>query len=149
MKNRLCIQSTPDQCATCNWNASSQAALPPVPSAVLPAPSKAVFTDFFDNCRDHYLVAGDQLSGWGTVQAGAQGLITVLQTLFTSFGVPEDISNGGGPEFSATATADFFKRWGVRRGVSTAHFAQAYGRAEVTVKKAKIALWTMSAPLDN
>ncbi len=154
------IQAMRDQCVTCNKNAPSQAALPPVPSPIPSTPFESIFADFFDYRGHHYLVAGDRLSGWveifqaahGTAHAGALGLITALRTLFARFGVPEEISSDGGPEFSATATADFFKRWGVRHRVSSAHFPQANGRAEVAVKKAKRTLMdnvSASGSLDN
>ena len=67
----------------------------------------------------HYLVAGDRLSGWvqifkvlyGTAQTGAQDLIVALRALYATFGVPEEIYNDCGPEFSSAATADFLTRW--------------------------------------
>ena len=73
-------------------------------------------------------MAGDRLSGWfeifkaphGTAQAGAQGLIAALRALFATFGVPEEISSDGGPEFSSAATADFLTRWEVRHRMSSA-----------------------------
>ena len=90
-------------------------------------------------------MAGDRLSGWvelfkapqGTAQAGNQGLTASLIALFATFGVPEDISSDGGPEFSAAATADFRTRWEVRHRMSSAYFPQSNGRAEVAAKKAK------------
>ena len=90
-------------------------------------------------------MAGARLSGWveifkgphWTAQAGAQGLIAALRALFATFGVPEEISSDGGPEFSSAATADFLTRWEVRHRMSSAYFPQSNGRAEVAVKKAK------------
>ena len=154
------IQSARERCTACNRNAPSQAALPPTLSPVPATPFESIYADFFDFGGCHYLVAGDRLSGWveifraphGTTQAGAQGLIAALRTLFATFGVPEDISSDGGPEFSASATADFLTRWGVRHRVSSAYFAQSNGRAEVAVKKAKRTLMDNVGPtgsLDN
>jgi hypothetical protein len=154
------IQSARERCTACNRNAPSQAALPPTLSPVPATPFESIYADFFDFGGCHYLVAGDRLSGWveifraphGTSQAGAQGLIAALRTLFATFGVPEDISSDGGPEFSASATADFLTRWGVRHRVSSAYFAQSNGRAEVAVKKAKRTLMDNVGPtgsLDN
>ncbi len=77
---------------------------------------------------------------------GAQGLITALRTLFARFGVPEEISSDGGLEFSATATADFFKQWGVHHRVSSAHFLQANGQVEVAVDKGKRTLMDNVSP---
>ena len=53
------------------------------------------------------------------------------------FGVPEEISSDGGPEFSLAATADFLTRWQVRHRMSSAYFLQSNCRADVAVKKAK------------
>ena len=88
---------------------------------------------------------GDRLSGWvevfkdphGTAHAGAQGLIAALRALLATFGVPEEISSDGGPEFSSAANADFLIRWEVRHRMSSAYFPQSNGRAEVGTKKAK------------
>ena len=67
----------------------------------------------------HYLLSGDRLSGWvevfsapsGSPRAGASGLIAHLRSLFATFGVPCRLSSDGGPEFTATATDEFLKRW--------------------------------------
>ena len=91
-------------------------------------------------------MAGDQLSGWADIfkaphgkgQASAQGLIAIIRILFDTFGVPQEISSDGGPEFSSAATADFPTRWEVRHGMSSAYFPLSNGRAEVAVKKVKI-----------
>ena len=109
---------------------------------------------FFDFGGCHYLVAGDRLSGWveifksphGTAKTGAQGLIAALRALFATFGVPEEISSDGGPEFSSAATTDFITRWEVRHRMSSAYFPQSNGRAEVAVKKAKRLLMDNAGP---
>ena len=109
---------------------------------------------FFYFCGCHNIVAGDRLSGWvevfkaphGTTQAGAQGLIAALRALFATFGVPEEISSDGGPEFSSAATADFLTRWEVRHRMSSSYFPQSNGRAEMAVKKAKRMLMNNVGP---
>ena len=91
----------------------------------------------------HYLIAGDRLSGWvevfsskqGNSNAGAAGLISHLRSFFATFGVPLTLSSDGGPEFNASVTSDFLKRWGVHHRLSAAYFPQSNGRAEVAVKK--------------
>ena len=104
-----------------------------------------VFADYFQFSGHHYLVAGDRLSGWvevfraphHTALAGAQGLICALRCLFATFGVPEEVSSDGGGEFVASETKKFFRKWNVHHRLSSAHFPQSSGRAEVTVKKCK------------
>ena len=154
------IQSKRDSCSSCNKNAPSQAATPSIPATVPSTPFEAIFADFFEYAGWHYLVAGDRLSGWvdiyraphGTNQAGAVGLIGSLRTMFRSTGIPEELSSDGGPEFTASKTEEFLKRWGIHHRISSAHFPQSNGRAEVAVKKCKRILMENIGPsgsLDN
>ena len=73
----------------------------------------------------------------GSSQAGAAGLIRHLRSFFASFGVPEELSSDGGPEFTAGATESFLQLWGIKHRISSAYFPQSNGRAEVAVKTAK------------
>ena len=141
-------------CKACCRNAPSQAALPATTPECPETPFEAVFADFFEESGHHYLVAGDRLSGWvevysspvGSAKAGAKGLIAHLRTMFTTFGVPNNLSSDGGPEFSASATHDFLSLWGVYHRESAAYHPQSNGRAEVAVKKAKRLLKTCIGP---
>jgi len=139
------IQEIRDNCPSCNRNAPSNARLPPSVPHIPSTPFEAVFADFFDFRGWHYLVLGDRLSGWtsvhrtptGTAISGAKGLETCLRHLFITFGVPEELSSDGGPEFTAGITQDFLERWGIRHRISSAYHAQSNGRAELAVKATK------------
>ena len=154
------IKLTREQCRACNKAAPSQATMPTTIAPVPATPFESIFADFFDYAGYHYLVAGDRLSGWveifksptGTAKSGATGLISALRMLFSTFGVPEEISSDGGPEFSASLTADFLSLWEIHHRVSSAYYPQSNGRAEVAVKKAKRILMENIGPtgsLDN
>ena len=127
------------------------------PRLLSPPPStqfEAVFANFFTYGGCHYLVIGDCLFGWvevfgstaGTTLAGAPGLICHLCSFFATFGVPEELSSDGGPEFTAGCTEAFLHLWGVRHRMSSAHFPQSNGRAEVAVKSAKCLLMSNTGP---
>ena len=60
-----------------------------------------------------------------------------LRQVFVTFGVPDEISSDGGPEFTAEESKDFYRRWGTRHRLSSAYFPQSNGRAEVAVKSTK------------
>ena len=132
-------------CTDCNINAPSQASLPSFPADPPSTPFEKVFADYFDFAGHHYLIVGDRLSGWpevystpkGSGQAGSKGLIACLRTFFATFGVPEELSSDGGPEFVANETQTFLARWGVAHRKSSAYHPQSNGRAEVAVKSAK------------
>ena len=154
------IQQTRAKCTDCNTNAPSQAQLPSNPASPPSTPFEKVFADFFDFGGHHYLVVGDRLSGWpevystptGSAHAGARGLIACLRSLFATFGVPEELSSDGGPEFTASQTQNFLAKWGVHHRKSSAYHPQSNGRAEVAVKSAKRLLRSNINPsgsLDN
>ena len=85
------------------------------------------------------------MSGWtevfstpsGSSWSGSRGLVACLRSLFATFGVPEELSSDGGPEFTAGGTKEFLDRWGVRHRLSSAYHPQSNGRAEVAVKATK------------
>ena len=111
---------------------------------------QAVFADFFEESGHHYLVTGDRLSGWVEVyspvesaKAGTKGLINRLRTMFTTFGLQNNLSSDGGPEFSASASYCF----GVCiTNKESVYCSQSDGRGEVAVKKAKRLLKTCIGP---
>ena len=154
------IEKTRTNCRDCNRNAPSQAPLPSEPAIPPSTPFEQVFSDFFDFGGHHYLVVGDRLSGWpeifstptGSSHAGARGLIACMRKFFDTFGVPEELSSDGGPEFTAGATMEFLEKWGVKHRLSSAYNPQSNGRAEVAVKSAKRLLRSNIGPtgsLDN
>ena len=141
-------------CAECIKNAPSQPSLPTPTASPPTTPFEQTYADFFDCARQHYLVVGDRLSGWsdvfqapkGSPQAGSEGLVTCLRNYFSRFGVPEEMSSDGGPEFTSGSTQDFLHRWGVRHRLSSTYNPQSNGRAEVAVKSAKRLLRSNTGP---
>ena len=139
------IQSARESCHKCNNIMPSQPRMPPIEPWIPTTPFEAIACDFFKLIGHYYFVAADRLSGWfevqkvsvGTSEAGAEGLCKALRRLMVTFGVPVEVSSDGGPEFVATETADFFKRWGIRHRLSSVCLPSSNGRAELAVKTAK------------
>ena len=67
----------------------------------------------------------------------AMTLIKTLRNLFAQMGVPEEMATDGGPSFTCYETKQFFRQWGIRHRLSSAHYPQSNGRAEVAIKSAK------------
>ena len=154
------IQKTRSECYECNKNAPSNAPIPALIEDPPSTPFEKVFSDFFNFGGNHYLVVGDRLSGWteifstsvGGSNSGARGLIKCLRRLFSTFGVPYEISSDGGPEFVSDETTKFLRRWNVSHRISSAYYPRSNGRAEVAVKSAKRLLRANVGPsgsLDN
>ena len=103
------IRRVRQSCNSCNRNMPSQAKTPPAEPRIPTSPFEAIAADYFDYMGSHYFVSADRLSGWvemqkikvGTNEAGATGLCTALRRMMVTFGVPEEISSDGGPEFIA------------------------------------------------
>ena len=154
------IKNIREHCLTCNRNAPSQSPIFTPNSPVATTPFEKIFADFFEFRGNHYLLIGDRFSGWveifssasKTEAAGSSGLQTALRSVFRTFGVPEELSSDGGPEFSSQSTREFLRKWGVQHRMSSAYFPQSNGRAEVAVKKVKRLLGDnveMNGSLDN
>ena len=70
-------------------------------------------------------------------RAISQSDIDTFRTLFIAFGVPEEISSNGGPQFIAHNFQTFLSAWGIY--ISSIDYPQIInnGRAELGVKSAK------------
>ena len=118
---------------------------PPLSSHPPTTPFEKIFEDYFDYAGRHFLIVGDRLSSWsdvfgipaGTTVTGANALVRLLRSYLATFGVPEEISSDGGPEFTAFVTQEFMRKWDIKHCVSSVYFPQSNGRAEVAVQAAK------------
>ena len=123
-----CIARTRAQCDACSRMAPSQPHLPPVDPFVPSYPFQAIAADYCSVAGHNYLIAVDRFSNWpeifhvrpGSHTAGALGLQDALRTYFATFGVVEELSSDGGPEFTASNTRAFLRKWGVRHRLSSA-----------------------------
>lgn len=134
------INNQRDRCVACWRMTPSQARMPPAEPCAPTRPFQAVAADFFAMQGMGYLVIVDRFSGWPHVTAsrsGSQGLVNTLLSYFATFGIPEELSTDGGPEFTAKSTKSLLERWGVRHRQSSAYHPQSNGRAEVAVKSMK------------
>jgi ribosomal protein L44E len=148
------IEKARQTCRTCHKNAPSQPKLPPIAPKIPTTPFQMICSDYFKLGAYWYLVTVDRLSGWSEVaqikahsgSSGAKGLCQALRQLFATFGVPEEISSDGGPEFTAGESKDFYNRWGVKHRISSAYHPQSNGRAELAVKITKRLLENNTGP---
>lgn len=129
-----------NNCNQCNRMAPSQPCAPPTPPVYPLYPFQCICSDFFHYKGINYLVIVDRYSNWPIVEKsnnGAQGLVECLRRSFVTYGIPDELSSDGGPEFTASVTRQFLKTWGVNHRLSSVAFPHSNCRAEIGVKTVK------------
>ena len=147
-----------EQCSQCNRNAPSQPRMPPT-SPILPEyPFQSLCGDYCTLQGTNYLITVDRYSNWPSVQRGgpgeanSKGLITEIKKHCATFGIPEELSSDGGPQFTSKETTSFMQNYGIRSRVSSVANPHSNCRAEVGVKTMKRLLADNTGPggtLDN
>ena len=134
------IQRIRDECSHCHRIAKSNPMQPPSDITPPDYPFQKVCSDYFSFNNHEYVVVVDRYSNWPMVfrsEGGADGLVKRLRESFVTFGVPEELTSDGGPQFTAGKTQQFLKSWGVRHRLSSVANPHANCRAEIAVKTVK------------
>ena len=129
-----------DQCTHCHRMAKSNPMQPPSDPIPPDYPFQMICSDYFSFNSKDYVVIVDRYSKWPMVcrsESGAEGLVKRLRETFVTFGIPEELTSDGGPQFTAGKTQEFLKAWGVRHRISSVANAHANCRAELAVKSVK------------
>jgi hypothetical protein len=130
------IKKTRDQCECCNKMAPSQPSSPPAPLTHPQYPFQSICSDYFQYKGVNYLVIVDRYSNWPAAFKardgdGAKQLIDIMKTFCETFGIPEQLSTNGRPQFTAFATQQFMKDWGIHHRLSSVAFPHSNCRASV------------------
>ena len=129
-----------DQCTHCHQMAKSNPMQPPSDLTLPDYPFQMISSDYFTYNSKEYVVIVDRYSNWPMVyrsESGAEGLVKRLRETFVTFGIPEELTSDGGPQFTAGKTQDFLHAWGVRHRITSVANPHANCRAELAVKTVK------------
>ena len=103
-------------------------------------PFQMICADYFCYGGHNYLVIVDRYSGWPYVcqlTGASPALVKKLREFFVTYGIAEELSSDGGPEFTAALTQQFLRDWGVAHRLSSVAYPHSNTRAEIGVKSAK------------
>ena len=101
------ITRTREECKDCHRIAKSNAMEPSVEVQHPDYPFQKLCSDYFTFMGINYLVVVDRYSNWPIVfkeNGKATDLIKRLRDIFITFGVPEELTTDGGPQFTAGVT---------------------------------------------
>ena len=96
------IIATRNNCNHCDRMAPSQPSASPTPPVYPEYPFQYLCGDFFHHKGHYYLVCVDRYSHWPIVEESkgdAEHLIKSLRRTFVTYGIPDELSSDGGPEF--------------------------------------------------
>ena len=116
--------------------------MPPAPLTSQEYPFHMLLADYCDIKGKAWLVTADRFSGWVPVHyfpsaASSKELMKIFTDIFTTFGVPQEITTDGGPQFSSHDLVLLLEKLGVKHRKSAPYNPHANLRAETAVKLAK------------
>ena len=138
-----------EECTHCHRIAKSHPMMPPEDISPPEYPFQKICSDYFSYNNVDYVVIVDRYSNWPMVfksESGAQGLVKRLREVFVTFGVPEELTSDGGPQFTAWKTKEFLESWGVHHRISSVANPHSNSRAEIAVKTVKRMLMDNTGP---
>ena len=143
------ITRTRNECEYCHRIAKSNALEGPNEISPSEYPFHKISCDYFQYENSNYLVIVDRYSNWPIVfkeNGKAESLVKRLREVFITFGIPEELTSDGGPQFTAEITREFLKSWQVHHRLTSVANPHANTRAEVAVKTVKRMLMANTSP---
>lgn len=136
------LQQHRSTCLVCETHAPSQSQEPITLTPPPDYPFQKTVLDLFQLDGRQYMAYADRLTGWLEIAHFPRGttsgqILPKLRSYFTRWGAPEEVSMDGGTNLASEEMSAFFKKWAVTVRLSSAHYPQSNGRAEVAVKAAK------------
>ena len=114
---------------------------PLLPTSLPEYPWQKIGTDLFTLAGTTYIVVTDYFSRYPEVikltSTTSSAVISVLKSLFSRHGIPQDVMSDNGPQYASQEFTTFAKTYGFKHTTSSPHSPQSNGHAERAVQTAK------------
>ena len=104
-------------------------------------PWKRLGIDYFKWNQQRYLLIADYYSRFPIIRSvstmSATHLVTVLKTIFSEYGLPEELASGQGSQFTSEQYTSFAKEYNIKITHSSPRYPQSNGFIESMVKITK------------
>ena len=135
------VKKLVSSCKHCNIHRPSQNREPLITTPLPDLPWQKLAADLCEIKGRHYLIVVDYFSRWLEIldlpKTNSDTVIQKLKSVFTRFGIPEEVMTDNGPQFSAEQFRCFAAEYDFQHVTSSPHFPQSNGMAERAVKTAK------------
>ena len=102
---------------------------------------ETIGTDLFELEKKHCLLVVDYFSRFPEVillkSTTSTAVITALKSIFSRYGIPEEVRSDNGPQYSSMEFAKFASTYGFNHITSSPLYPQSNGQAERTVQTVK------------
>ena len=114
---------------------------PLMPTALPEYPWQKVGSDMFTLNVANYVIVTDYFSRFPEVvkltTTTSGSIISTLKSIFSRFGIPEEVVSDNGPQYASREFQDFGKAYNFKHTTSSPHFPQSNGHAERAVQTVK------------
>ncbi|KAL7849761.1 hypothetical protein SRHO_G00191100 [Serrasalmus rhombeus] len=128
-------------CKHCNIYSPSQSREPLISRPLPDLPWQKLAADLCEFKDRHYLIVIDYFSRWLEIlhlpKTNSEIVIEKLKSIFTRYGIPEELMTDNSPQFSAEQFRNFTAEYDFQHVTSSPHFPQSNGMAKRAVKTAK------------
>ena len=139
------IEKLGKSCEACQASQPNPAPAPLHPWVWPDQPWKRIHIDFAGPFLNHmFMVVVDAHSKWPEVRTmtntSAEKTTEALRSLFSHYGLPEQVVTDNGPQFTSTEFATFTKENGIKHILSSPYHPSSNGQAERFIQTLKCAL---------
>ena len=114
---------------------------PLMPTALPEYPWQKIGTDLFTLDGNNYIITTDYFSRFPEItklnSTTSASIISVLKSLFSRFGISEEVVSDNGPQYASHEFLEFAQKYNFKHTTSSPHFPQRNGHVERAVQTVK------------